>query len=112
VRFVRRAGGRRPHRTLHLGMQPGERLSEGVSMRLDVGVRLLGATVLRLDGDVVLSPARPDVVPALPARPVAPAFLAAAATADTGRLGSELDRAESLYGESVGVLRVADATPR
>lgn len=81
-------------------------------MQLDLGVRLLGATVLRLDGDVVLAPARPDGVRVLPVRSAPPALLAAEARADTRQLGSELDRAESLYGESVGVLRVADATPR
>jgi hypothetical protein len=89
-------------------MTPADRLSEGVVMQVEVTARLLGAPVLRLDGDVVLAPARPDGDLSGVAEPTAPALLAATPAGGLPRTGSALDRAESLYAQSVGVLRRAD----
>jgi hypothetical protein len=89
-------------------MAPADSLSEGVVMQVEVTARLLGAPILRLDGDVVLAPGRPDGdLSALP-EPAPPALVLATPAGGVTRAGSALDQAESLYAQSVGVLRRAD----
>lgn len=77
-------------------------------MQVDVTARLLGAPILQLDGDVVLAPARPDGVRSGPPEPTGPALLPVTVSGSLPRTGSALNRAESLYAQSVGVLRRAD----
>jgi len=86
-------------------MVSAERLSEGVVVQVDVTARLLGAAILRLDGDVVLAPARVDDAILGSSDATVPALVPVATVSASPPLGSALDQAESLYAESVGILR-------
>lgn len=59
--------GSRPAPVLPAGVRlvpdPDNRLADGVLVEAQVRARLFGAPILRLDAEVVLSPARADVVP-------------------------------------------------
>lgn len=59
--------GSRPTPVLPAGVRlvpdPDNRLADGVLVEAQVRARLFGAPILRLDAEVVLSPARADVVP-------------------------------------------------
>lgn len=54
--------GRVPARVT-LVPEPANRLADGVLVEAQVRARLFGAPILRLDAEVLLSPARADVVP-------------------------------------------------
>jgi len=80
---------------------PDGRLSEGVVVEARVRGRLLGAPILRLDAEVVLSPARvgPPVA-GLPSRPLPPP-----AGSRQPALGTSLGEAVRLLEQSADCLR-------
>lgn len=116
--------GSRPAPVLPAGVRlvpdPDNRLADGVLVEAQVRARLFGAPILRLDAEVVLSPARADVVPEaragvdpepapapVPARPARrPAANGAASVPLTP--GSDLARALALVQQNARDLQELD----
>ncbi len=92
--------------------QQGDHLSEGVLVEAMVRAWLLGAPVLRLEGEVLLSPARPapvsadlpDPAPAQPP-PRLRALSQSPASGGSARIGSALTQAVALVQQSATDLR-------
>ena len=116
----RRPGGRESQvASRAVTPDPEGSLAEGVVLEGRIRGRLLGAPILRLDAEVVLTPARPDsavvVPPVAPVRPLPTAGGARRAVAPAANSrstpGSALARAQYLVDENAAQLRDLSAQP-